>query len=221
MSANRTRGWATWHRHPGADLRLSVCPACLTQAHALPPCPEGFFHPAHSHPQPGPAPVPPCALVLWWSGRGWSHAQATVQPGLLAYFLLPARSLWELTFQHCALFLPRPERWRRPRPGAQQEGGWAAEGAGAQVAGLQVPGEVAVLSPHPRAPGGPDGRHVPPTGADNLLLQSAQRRRRPRGAGPGAGQGLGSRLLRGKRCTLTCLDRWSLRANFFSHTGHW
>lgn len=29
------------------------------------------------------------------------------------------------------------------------------------------------------------------------------------------------RLLRGKRCTLMCLDRWSLRANFFSHTGHW
>lgn len=40
-------------------------------------------------------------------------------------------------------------------------------------------------------------------------------------AGAGAGQGRGSRLLRGKRCTLTCLDRWSLRANFFSHTGHW
>ena len=38
--------------------------------------------------------------------------------------------------------------------------------------------------------------------------------------GAGAGQGRGSRLLRGKRCTLTCLDRWSLRANFFSHTGH-
>lgn len=78
-----------------------------------------------------------------------------------------------------------------------------------------------MLSPLPQAPGGPDGRHVPPTGADNLLLQSAWRRRRPRGAGAGAGQGLGSRLLRGKRCTLTCLDRWSLRANFFSHTGHW
>lgn len=28
------------------------------------------------------------------------------------------------------------------------------------------------------------------------------------------------RLLRGKRCTLTCLDKWSLRANFFSQTGH-
>lgn len=26
------------------------------------------------------------------------------------------------------------------------------------------------------------------------------------------------RLIRGKRCTLMCLDRWSLRANFFSHT---
>lgn len=30
-----------------------------------------------------------------------------------------------------------------------------------------------------------------------------------------------ARLLRGKRCTLMCLERWSLRANFFSHTGHW
>lgn len=29
------------------------------------------------------------------------------------------------------------------------------------------------------------------------------------------------RLLRGKRWTLICFDRWSLRANFFSHTGHW
>lgn len=30
-----------------------------------------------------------------------------------------------------------------------------------------------------------------------------------------------ARLLLGKRCTLMCLERWSLRANFFSHTGHW
>lgn len=29
------------------------------------------------------------------------------------------------------------------------------------------------------------------------------------------------RLLRGKRWTLMCFERWSLRANFFSHTGHW
>lgn len=28
-------------------------------------------------------------------------------------------------------------------------------------------------------------------------------------------------LLRGKRWTLRCLDRWSLRANFFSQTMHW
>lgn len=29
------------------------------------------------------------------------------------------------------------------------------------------------------------------------------------------------RPLRGKRWTFMCFDRWSLRANFFSHTGHW
>lgn len=29
------------------------------------------------------------------------------------------------------------------------------------------------------------------------------------------------RLFLGKRWTLMCFDRWSLRANFFSHTGHW
>lgn len=28
-------------------------------------------------------------------------------------------------------------------------------------------------------------------------------------------------LLRGKRWTFMCLDRWSLRANFFSQTWHW
>lgn len=28
-------------------------------------------------------------------------------------------------------------------------------------------------------------------------------------------------LLRGKRWTLRCFDRWSLRANFFSQTIHW
>lgn len=44
-----------------------------------------------------------------------------------------------------------------------------------------------MLSPHPRAPDGPDGRHVPPKGADNLLLQSAWRRRRPLGGGGGSG----------------------------------
>lgn len=29
------------------------------------------------------------------------------------------------------------------------------------------------------------------------------------------------RLFLGKRWTLICFDKWSLRANFFSHTGHW
>ena len=128
LSANRTRGWATRHRQPGADLCLSVCPACLTQAHALPPCREGAFHPAHSHRA---ARSRPCTALcaLWWSGRGWSHAHATVQPGLLAYFLLPRR-LPLGTDISTLRTSPSPaiECWPRPRRGARQEGGWASEG---------------------------------------------------------------------------------------------
>lgn len=197
MSANRTRGWATRHRHPGANLRLSVSPARLTQAHALPPCREGFFHPARSHPA---ARSCPCtALRADSGGQATEGAPPTTQCSLdfwpTSFF--PARSLRELTFQHCAL-LPRQSS-AGPGPGPGGEPGrrgsvWAAESAGhagclrpARARARQVPGEVAVLSPHPRAPGGPDGRHVPPTGADNLLLPSAWRRRPLGGAGGGGG----------------------------------
>lgn len=56
--------------------------------------------------------------------------------------------------------------------------------------------------------------------ANKLLLQKNWA---GEGAGPAGAQFTArtERLLRGKRCTLMCLERWSLRANFFSHTGHW
>lgn len=128
----------------------------------------------------------------------------------------------------------------RPRQGAQWEmgqapallqRGWAAGRHKGRKA-ASSPEQVARSLPKEAAGGGsgftPPGLqkvtwqhyHVPLKEANKLLLRSTGQGRQGRQGGR-AVQGRAERLLRGKRCTLTCLERWSLRANFFSHTGHW
>ena len=63
--------------------------------------------------------VPPLhrpARVLWWSGRGWSPAHATVQPGLLAYFLLPRTLPPGTDISTLRTSSPAIECWPLPRP---------------------------------------------------------------------------------------------------------
>lgn len=100
--------------------------------------------------------------------------------------------------------------------------------------GEPAPGTLGTLGPPRKGSHGGSGSHLlrfrrglvtsshPSEGGNKLLHLKTKR---------GAGGGWGghctqlmvrtARLLRGKRCTLMCLERWSLRANFFSHTGHW
>lgn len=155
---------------------------------------RGLFTQPTATQWPSPAPAPP-----WAPSGGQAGDGATPMPQCSLDFwptsFFPACSLRELTFQHCALLLPQQSS-AGPSPGGEPGGRGAgprkvrgAQAASGQRGHLRVPGEVAVLSLHPWAPGGPDGRHVPLTGADNLLLQSAGRRRRPLGVGVGVRSG--------------------------------
>lgn len=136
---------------------------------------------------------------------------------------------------------PNGRRARTP-PSPSNPSGWQ-EGTKAQgcrpawatwATGEPAPGTLGTLGPPRKGSHGGSGSHLlrfrrglvtsshPSEGGNKLLHLKTKR-----GAGGGWGghctqlMARTARLLRGKRCTLMCLERWSLRANFFSHTGHW
>ena len=164
---------------------------------------RGLFTRPTATGRPGPAPAPPCAPSGGQAGDGATPTpQCSLDFWPTSFF--PAGSLWELTFQHCALLLPRQSS-AGAGPGGEpgRRGAGPRKASGVQAASgwrgrLRVPGEVAVPSLHPRAPGGPDGLHVPPTGADNIATEpraeaaAARGRGRVRAAAAGCCAGSGA-----------------------------
>lgn len=179
----------------------------------------------------------------------YGSPHATVQP--YTFDLLPCSqhgSFWEL-FRHNrntsspAIMLalaqvgsPMGEGQGPPpnNPSGWQEGTKAQGCRPAWATGEPAPGTLGTLGPPRKGSHGGSGSHLlrfrrglvtlsHPSEGGNKLLHLKTKRGARGGWGGHCTQLMArtARLLRGKRCTLMCLERWSLRANFFSHTGHW
>lgn len=142
---------------------------------------------------------------------------------------------------------PPPAPKSLPPAGGGHQGKAQRHRAGLQPrvrAGDPAPRDAGVrlsVLPGKASGGGALGSHLPGfgRGAGNIVTALSRReinycfkkkKKNHHGAGARGGAGCAGRAqftartgrpLRGKRCTLMCLERWSLRANFFSHTGHW
>lgn len=134
-----------------ASVRLSRTFNSSTCTTALP---RGVFSPSPQPPSGQVLPLHRPARGLWRSGRGRSPAHDTVQPGLLAYFLLPRTLPPGTDISTLRTSSPAIECWPRPRPrrGARQEG--FCLGRGKCGARRLPPAGAGACAPGPRGGGG-------------------------------------------------------------------